>query len=911
VRGWRRSRAHRDQGDSARLRPSRNALAYAVSAAFAAGASPALANPSGASVTYGGVTFSVNGNTLTITNTPGAIINWQQFSIARDEITRFIQQHAASTVLNRVVGQNPSLILGQIVSNGRVFLINPNGIAFGKGAVIDVAGFAASSLNISDADFTSGRMRFEGTGAEGKVSNAGTIRTAEGGHVYLIAPNVENEKGGVITSPKGEVVIAAGKTVELVNSRTPDLRVEFVAPNNQAVNAGEIVAASGSVGIYGTLIKNSGLVSASRAEVGDGGKIVFRATRQVTLEGDSRVESTGTQGGEIQILGQHVGLVDNALVDASGDLGGGTVLIGGDFQGKNPDVPNAEKTYVGGNVVIRANAIEEGDGGKVIVWADDWTKFFGSIEAKGGARGGNGGFAEVSGYNSLTFDGKVDLSAPRGIGGTLLLDPNNIIIADGGQATLGDAGDNAPADNTLDFSEGGGTTADQTIDADAITAITNTGTSVELQAHTDITVNEAIVSTGTGGLTLRAGDDISVNQAITLADGSLSLIAGSAGATPTGGNADPGANITIGAAIGTGSGTVTMSATDTIAIDAAVTNSSSVSLTSTAGAISQSAATGSISTASLTTSSAGGTVLNGANTVASFSATNTPNGTVELTNTATTLTVAGITQGDAGLTIANTGNLNTTGAVTTASGGSIALTATGGSLTTGAAVTAGGIGTITLTATGTNSDVQMNANVGSGSGLITVTAARDVIIGNNATLSTGGGVSLTATAGSILETGGTAGKVVASLLTTVSALGQNLVGANQVGVFNATNTGSGNVTLVNASTTLNVSGANTGGNFVVEQTGALSTSGDISGVNVELTGSTGINLGHAVTATGTLDLTASSGGIGQSAGAITATPARATSRCWPPPTTSSRPSIFRAPTPISSTRTGSRWARST
>src|SRR5262249_47485577 len=145
-------------------------------------------------------------------------------------------------VLNRVIGQNPSLILGQLSSNGRVFLINPSGIAFGQGAVIDVAGFAASTLNISDPDWLSGRMRFMGTGAEGKITNAGTIKTAEGGHVYLVAPNVENT--GVITSPKGEVVIAAGRTVELVNARTPDLRVEITAPEGQAVNAGEIVAAS-------------------------------------------------------------------------------------------------------------------------------------------------------------------------------------------------------------------------------------------------------------------------------------------------------------------------------------------------------------------------------------------------------------------------------------------------------------------------------------------------------------------------------------------------------------------------------------------------------------------------------------------------------------------------------------------
>ena len=219
------------QRDKNKVTLRRTALAVAVAVAFSASES-SFANPTGASVASGGATFAVSGNTLTVTNTPGAIINWQQFSIQKDEITRFIQQHAASGVLNRVIGQNPSLILGQLSSNGRVFLINPSGIAFGKSAVIDVAGFAASTLNISDADFISGRMRFQGSGAEGRLTNAGTIRTAEGGHVYLIAPNVENEKGAVITSPKGEVVIAAGKTVELVNSRTPELRVEFAAPDN-------------------------------------------------------------------------------------------------------------------------------------------------------------------------------------------------------------------------------------------------------------------------------------------------------------------------------------------------------------------------------------------------------------------------------------------------------------------------------------------------------------------------------------------------------------------------------------------------------------------------------------------------------------------------------------------------------
>ncbi|MEJ2123174.1 MAG: filamentous hemagglutinin N-terminal domain-containing protein [Alphaproteobacteria bacterium] len=262
-----------------------------------------------------------------VVNTPGAVINWQQFSIQKDEITRFLQQNAASAVLNRVRGGDPSVILGQLLSNGRVFLINPSGIAIGKGAVIDVAGFAASTLNISDADWISGKLRFEGTGLEGKLENAGTIKTAQGGHVYLIAPKVENKPDGVIQSPQGEVIVAAGKTVELVNAGTPDIRVEYTAPDNSAVNAGRIVAAGGRVGIYGTLVKNSGLVSATHAEVGKGGKIVFRATKDVELDPGSKVEANGTQGGEITVQADSGAIRAQGTIEANGTETGGLVAL--------------------------------------------------------------------------------------------------------------------------------------------------------------------------------------------------------------------------------------------------------------------------------------------------------------------------------------------------------------------------------------------------------------------------------------------------------------------------------------------------------------------------------------------------------------------------------------------------------
>ena len=137
----------------------------------------ALANPYGLSVVNGQVSARQNGNTLSITNSPGSIINWQGFSIGSNEVTRFIQQSAASTVLNRVVGVDPSIILGTLQSNGRVFLLNPNGVLFGAGSTIDVAGLVASTLNLSNADFLAGRMRFTDTPGAASVVNQGTITT--------------------------------------------------------------------------------------------------------------------------------------------------------------------------------------------------------------------------------------------------------------------------------------------------------------------------------------------------------------------------------------------------------------------------------------------------------------------------------------------------------------------------------------------------------------------------------------------------------------------------------------------------------------------------------------------------------------------------------------------------------------
>ena len=149
--------------------PYRLARKLSVIAVASCYSAVGFAFPTGPVVMHGQAGISMQGNVLNVVNTPGTVIHWNGFSIAANEIARFQQQSASSAVLNRVIGQDPSAILGQLQSNGRVFLINPNGILFGAGARVDVSGLVASTLNISDQDFLQGRMRFTGDGAQGAV----------------------------------------------------------------------------------------------------------------------------------------------------------------------------------------------------------------------------------------------------------------------------------------------------------------------------------------------------------------------------------------------------------------------------------------------------------------------------------------------------------------------------------------------------------------------------------------------------------------------------------------------------------------------------------------------------------------------------------------------------------------------
>jgi filamentous hemagglutinin family protein len=263
---------------------------------------------------------STVGNTRTISNNNNAILNWNGgLNINTNEKLTF-DQCVSCKVLNRVGGGNPTTILGTMTSAGKVFLINNAGVVVSKGAVINTNGFVASSLDISDDDFTAGKNRFTAstTNPTGIVSNAGAITTPNGGFVYLIGAQVTNS--GVITSPSGEAILAAGSSVELVDSSDPSMRV-LVKATALPVNLSLLMAQSNG-DIFSVL--NSGKISANSAIVGQNGKIQLRSAGALTTTASSVLEAkgdAGTDGGLIRGFADSVGHYSGSF-DVSGRNGG-------------------------------------------------------------------------------------------------------------------------------------------------------------------------------------------------------------------------------------------------------------------------------------------------------------------------------------------------------------------------------------------------------------------------------------------------------------------------------------------------------------------------------------------------------------------------------------------------------------
>ncbi|MET1023569.1 MAG: filamentous hemagglutinin N-terminal domain-containing protein, partial [Pseudoxanthomonas sp.] len=301
------------------------------------------AAPTGGSVVAGTASVTSSGARTTITqSSPSTILNWHSFGIAAGESVQFIQPTAQSVALNRVLGADPSAIFGSLSANGKVFLVNPNGILFGSGASVNVAGLVASALDISDAAFLAGQYRFAGSG-RGAVVNEGSIQ-ADGGYVALLGGSVSNR--GVITARMGTVALAAGQaiTLDVAGDRLLNVRVDAGTVDALVSNGGLLQADGGLVlmtaqaagELLSTVVNNTGRVQAQTIDQQAGTIRLLGDMRSGTVSAGGVLDASaprGGPGGQIETSAAHVQVPDSARVTtaSAGGPGGHWLIDPQDF----------------------------------------------------------------------------------------------------------------------------------------------------------------------------------------------------------------------------------------------------------------------------------------------------------------------------------------------------------------------------------------------------------------------------------------------------------------------------------------------------------------------------------------------------------------------------------------------------
>ncbi len=504
---------------------------------LAALAMPAAAQtlPTGGSIVQGAGSVAVNGAQMVVKQDSARMVaDWHSFSIGAGNAVRFVQPSANAVALNRVTGGDPSAILGSLTANGHVYLQNPNGVLFAPGAQVSVGSLVATSLDVDAQAFMAGRLQLSGDASRGEVRNEGSLVTTEGGHVVLVAPQVINT--GSIATPGGTTALVAGSavTIDPTGAGLLTISVPAAAVNARLEQSGSITADGGAVRLavatadaaLGTVMQVGGVVRARSIEQ-RGGEIVLAGGDSGVVRVDGTLDAAGgdaATGGVVKVLGERVALLGQARIDASGGQGGGTVLVGGNYQGRGAE-PNARDTYVGAGVVIDASSTRRGDGGTAVVWSDHATAYAGRITARGGAEGGSGGLVEVSGKQTLAFDGEVDVRAPRGLAGGLLLDPDSIEIGSVADVNADNAfGDDLVGPDMLFDAVGG----PSYITANRVASLLATG-DVTLQATSSIDVIEPLtVAPGGAASTLTLNSaTIGIAQPMTLNNTSLLIDTGS------------------------------------------------------------------------------------------------------------------------------------------------------------------------------------------------------------------------------------------------------------------------------------------------------------------------------------------------------------------------------------------------
>ena len=509
-------------------------LGVATAIGIGGGLPAAIANPIGGAVVSGQGSISSPNATTTLINQQSnqLTLNWSSFNIASGQTVRFVQPSSSSVALNNILSQSPSQIFGELDANGRVVLINPNGILFGRSAQLNVGSLIASSLELKEYDPATGRLSFQSlSGHAGVIDNEGTITAARGGSVALLGGTVLNN--GLVVADYGTVAMGAGDvaTLDFYGGGLLRLQVSGDAKSNPSgaaaavqnsgriqANGGQVLLTAGATqGVFASAVDNSGVIRAGRIQ-NVGGVIELlgtdgAATNSGTL--DASGADAASTGGTVTVTGNSVSLTAAAKINVSGAAGGGNAYIGGGLHGADSSVPNASSTSVASGATVDADATRAGNGGTIAVWSDGTTTAQGSFSANAGSAGGNGGMIETSGHVLNATGATVRAAAPAGDPGLWLLDPYNVAI-DHGSGTSISGGNNGT--NTTVF------------DGDINAALKGTGTGDGTDVTIETSQPAASSPTATGAITFGSGVVITnadnVTHTLTLdADTSIDLTA--------------------------------------------------------------------------------------------------------------------------------------------------------------------------------------------------------------------------------------------------------------------------------------------------------------------------------------------------------------------------------------------------
>lgn len=393
----------------------------------------AMAGPVGQEVVIGDVTFVQNGNQWQITASDGAVIDYISFDILPQEFVQFIQPGSDARVLNRINSDVPTQIMGTLAANGFVYFVNPAGVIFGEGAVVNTGGLIAAAGNLSNEDFTNRVDRF--TNLSGDVSNGGSIAAET---IYLVGQRVAN--AGVLSSDGGMIAMVAGDAVRLseingrlsivvdgttITNRANPIAGSLVAGGTGVANVGTIDAGRGGEVVLGAgdlagfAVHNAGQVKA------EGGRITMAAAGGIVHNAGSLDVSNDT-GDAGTIVMQGPGVLNNGVANANAkhDVAGTVVLHGDQF------------TVLGaGSSTTAAGGNGAGKGGSIVIDTNNGASYVTSgaeIDVRGGTAGGQGG-SIVLGGDGMVLNGSIKLD--RGTGAqagtfTLIGEASDVYIQD-------------------------------------------------------------------------------------------------------------------------------------------------------------------------------------------------------------------------------------------------------------------------------------------------------------------------------------------------------------------------------------------------------------------------------------------------------------------------------------------------